>query len=225
MRRRGRPPSSLWARHPRERGGAGHDRHERGRRHFRVRTSDDRAPPPIGRAGHVDDVARELSLPASDGRRYVTGTVLAVDAGGRRPDVSSVIEVHGRLVRDAPGGTSSPAAARESPRRVVGVSGGQLELARRRDRPSPRAGGRGDRDLRRRPSRGNDPWEYRIATIVAALLRLPATSRDRSSRARAGHGWWPRATRRLRFPSPDGALNPAPDFTVRIASERSNRSH
>jgi len=36
---------------------------------------------PIGRAGHVDDVARACLYLASDAARYVTGTVLAVDGG------------------------------------------------------------------------------------------------------------------------------------------------
>jgi NAD(P)-dependent dehydrogenase (short-subunit alcohol dehydrogenase family) len=36
---------------------------------------------PIGRAGHVDDVARACLYLASDAARYVTGTVLAIDGG------------------------------------------------------------------------------------------------------------------------------------------------
>lgn len=36
---------------------------------------------PIGRAGHVDDVAGACLYLASDAARYVTGTVLAVDGG------------------------------------------------------------------------------------------------------------------------------------------------
>lgn len=36
---------------------------------------------PIGRAGHVDDIASACLYPASDAARYVTGSILAVDGG------------------------------------------------------------------------------------------------------------------------------------------------
>jgi NAD(P)-dependent dehydrogenase (short-subunit alcohol dehydrogenase family) len=36
---------------------------------------------PIGRAGHVDDIAAACLYLASDGARYVTGATLAVDGG------------------------------------------------------------------------------------------------------------------------------------------------
>lgn len=36
---------------------------------------------PIGRAGHVDDVAKACLYLATDASRYVTGSVLAVDGG------------------------------------------------------------------------------------------------------------------------------------------------
>ncbi|HET7873952.1 MAG TPA: glucose 1-dehydrogenase [Methylomirabilota bacterium] len=36
---------------------------------------------PIGRAGHVDDVARACLYLASDAARYITGAILAVDGG------------------------------------------------------------------------------------------------------------------------------------------------
>jgi NAD(P)-dependent dehydrogenase (short-subunit alcohol dehydrogenase family) len=36
---------------------------------------------PIGRAGHVDDIASACLYLASDGARYVTGATLAVDGG------------------------------------------------------------------------------------------------------------------------------------------------
>jgi NAD(P)-dependent dehydrogenase (short-subunit alcohol dehydrogenase family) len=36
---------------------------------------------PVGRPGHVDDVAAACLYLASDGARYVTGSVLAVDGG------------------------------------------------------------------------------------------------------------------------------------------------
>jgi len=36
---------------------------------------------PIGRAGHVDDIAQACLYLASDASRYVTGTILAVDGG------------------------------------------------------------------------------------------------------------------------------------------------
>jgi 8-oxo-dGTP diphosphatase len=47
---------------------------------------------PIGRAGHVDDIASACLYLASDASRYVTGSTLAVDGGGplheRAPPVS-----------------------------------------------------------------------------------------------------------------------------------------
>jgi NAD(P)-dependent dehydrogenase (short-subunit alcohol dehydrogenase family) len=36
---------------------------------------------PIGRAGHVDDIASACLYLASDASRYVTGSTLAVDGG------------------------------------------------------------------------------------------------------------------------------------------------
>jgi len=36
---------------------------------------------PIGRAGHVDDIASACLYLASDAARYVTGSILAVDGG------------------------------------------------------------------------------------------------------------------------------------------------
>ena len=36
---------------------------------------------PIGRAGHVDDIAQACLYLASDASRYVTGSILAVDGG------------------------------------------------------------------------------------------------------------------------------------------------
>jgi NAD(P)-dependent dehydrogenase (short-subunit alcohol dehydrogenase family) len=36
---------------------------------------------PIGRAGHVDDIASACRYLASDAARYVTGSILAVDGG------------------------------------------------------------------------------------------------------------------------------------------------
>jgi NAD(P)-dependent dehydrogenase (short-subunit alcohol dehydrogenase family) len=36
---------------------------------------------PIGRAGHVDDIASARLYPAPDAARYVTGSILAVDGG------------------------------------------------------------------------------------------------------------------------------------------------